>query len=839
MNDKILEVEVRELPLLPLRGILVFPYMVIHLDVGREKSVNAIEEAMVQNREIFLVTQKEAQTDEPKEDEIYRVGTVAQIKQLLKLPGGTIRVLVEGLARARIIQYLQNDPYIKIQLEQYNESWEKTAEIEALMRSSVYQFEQYVKVSKKIPPETVMSVVSVEDPGRLADIIASHLSLRVGDKQSILEAISVKERLELLCDILAKEMEILELERKINIRVRKQMEKTQKEYYLREQMKAIQKELGDKDERTAEVEEFREKIKEASLPKEVEEKALKELERLEKMPAMVAEAVVVRNYLDWLVSLPWNKETDDRLDLELAEHILDEDHYGLQKPKERILEYLAVRKLANKLKSPILCLVGPPGVGKTSLAKSVARALERKFICMSLGGVRDEAEIRGHRRTYVGAMPGRIIQGIRQSGTRNPVFLLDEIDKMTMDFRGDPSAALLEVLDPEQNVTFSDHYIEVPFDLSHVLFITTANTQHNIPRALLDRMEVISIAGYTEEEKFQIANNYLFIKQRNEHGLKPGQLEISENAIRKIIREYTREAGVRNLEREIASINRKVAREVVKNRELKTKVNTQNLEKYLGIPRYRYGTAEKNNQVGVVTGLAWTEVGGDILSIEVALLKGKGELTLTGKLGEVMRESAQAGYSYVRSRAKELGIDEDFYEKLDIHIHVPEGAIPKDGPSAGITMTTALASALSKRPVRSDVAMTGEITLRGRVLPIGGVKEKVLAAHRAGIQTVILPLDNKKDLEEIPSNVRRKLEFILVDHMDQVIQHALVDVSLEKEEGSVHVLEREEENEILEDFYSEPVDDNLPTNPPVDYQGDPKRDPAGQEPLHPMPAIVI
>ncbi len=799
MNDPSDRNKICELPLLPLRGILVFPYMVIHLDVGREKSVSAIEEAMIQNREIFLVTQKEAQTDEPQEEDIYRVGTIAEIKQLLKLPGGTIRVLVEGLERGRLVQYLQKEPFLKVELERFTEKQEKSSEIEALMRSLIYQFEQYVKISKKIPPETVVSVVSVEDPGRLADIIASHLALRIGDKQTILEAIEVKERLEALCRILSTEMEILELERKINIRVRKQMEKTQKEYYLREQMKAIQKELGDKDERMAEVEELRERISKAELPKEVEEKALKEVERLEKMPPMVAEAVVVRNYLDWILSLPWNKETPDRLDLDLAEKILDEDHYGLNKPKERILEYLAIRKLANKMKGPILCLVGPPGVGKTSLGKSVARALERKFVRMSLGGVRDEAEIRGHRRTYVGAMPGRVLQGMRQAGSRNPVFLLDEIDKMSMDFRGDPSAALLEVLDPEQNFSFSDHYLEVPFDLSRVMFITTANNQYSIPRALLDRMEVIQISGYTEEEKLQIAVNYLMPKMLREHGLEPVQLQISDNSIRKIIREYTREAGVRNLEREIATICRKTAREIVRDLERKIKVNTQNLEGYLGIPRYRFGVAEENDEVGVVSGLAWTEVGGDVLSIEVALLKGKGNLTLTGKLGEVMRESAQAGFSYVRSRAEELGIEEGFHEKCDIHIHVPEGAIPKDGPSAGITMATALASTLSNRAVRKDVAMTGEITLRGRVLPIGGVKEKVLAAHRAGIRTVILPIDNKKDLEDIPSNVRRKLEFVLVEHMDQVLRHALVNVSLETE-GEAEVLGREEEMvEILED----------------------------------------
>jgi len=792
---------IRELPLLPLRGVLVFPYMVIHLDVGREKSIHAIEEAMISNREIFLVTQKEAQTDEPEEEDIYQVGTVAEIKQLLKLPGGTIRVLVEGLARARILRFTKKEPLIKVEAEQYEERAEKSPEVEALMRTVVYLFEQYVKVSKKIPPETVVSVVTLEDPGRLADVVASNLALRISDKQTILEAVAVKERLEALCDILYKEMEILELERKINIRVRKQMERTQKEYYLREQMKAIQKELGEKDERVAEGEEYREKIAQANLPKEIEEKALKEVERLEKMPPMVAEAVVVRTYLDWLLALPWNKETEDRLDLELAEKILDEDHYGLKKPKERILEYLAIRKLATQMKGPILCFVGPPGVGKTSLGRSIARALGRNFVRISLGGVRDEAEIRGHRRTYVGALPGRIIQGMRQAGSRNPVFLLDEVDKMSMDFRGDPSAALLEVLDPEQNHAFSDHYIEIPFDLSRVFFITTANTTHNIPRALLDRMEIISLGGYTEEEKVQIATHYLLPKQLKEHGLEPSQLQISENALRKIIREYTREAGVRNLEREIAAICRKTAREIVRDPEKKIKVSTQNIDSFLGVPRFRYGVAEKEHQVGVATGLAWTDTGGDVLAVEVALLRGKGQLTLTGKLGEVMKESAQASFSYVRSRALALGIEEDFHEKYDVHIHVPEGAIPKDGPSAGITIATALASALSGRPTRSDVAMTGEITLRGRVLPVGGIKEKVLAAHRAGITTVIMPADNRKDLEEIPAHVKKKMEFVFVEHMDEVLQKAL----LYSPGSDIRALSEGEMEEPLPAMYGDPA----------------------------------
>lgn len=766
--------EYREVAMLPLRGLLVFPYTVIHLDVGRKKSIQAIEESMLDTKEILLATQKEAQTDDPEEQEIYSVGTIAEIRQVLKMPGGTMRVLVEGLYRAEVQSYLSHEPFIKVEVEVLREGENvKTPEIEALMRTLVSQFEQWVRMSKKIPPETVVSVVGIEEPGRLADVIASHLTLRINEKQRILELKNVSERLNFLCELLVKEMEVLELERKINIRVRKQMEKTQKEYYLREQMKAIQKELGDKDERTSEIEELREKIRTASLPKEAEDKAYKELDRLEKMPPMVAEAVVVRNYLDWLLALPWSVETRDRLDLKVAEKYLEEDHYGLEKPKERILEYLAIRKLAKKMKGPILCLVGPPGVGKTSLGKSVARSLGRKFIRMSLGGIRDEAEIRGHRRTYVGSMPGRVLQSIKTAGSRNPVFLLDEIDKMTMDFRGDPASALLEVLDPEQNFTFSDHYLEIPFDLSKVMFITTANSTYNIPRPLLDRMEVIELSGYTEEDKVHIAEGYLIPKQIKEHGMKPDHISFSEGAVRRIIREYTREAGVRNLERQIASICRKIARQVVEDPRTQASITASSVPKYLGIQRYRYGVAEKENQVGVATGLAWTETGGDILSVEVALVKGKGKLTLTGKLGDVMKESAQAALTYVRSRAEELKIDPDKLQDFDIHLHVPEGAIPKDGPSAGITIATALASAMSGREVKNDVAMTGEITLRGRVLPIGGVKEKVLAAHRAGIKNIILPIDNKKDLADIPAPVRRNLHFIPVNHMDEVLDHTL------------------------------------------------------------------
>ncbi len=767
--------QLRKMPLLPLRGILVFPYMIIHLDVGREKSIGALEEAMVHDRQIMLASQRDAQNDKPLPEDIFSVGTVAEIKQLLKLPGGTIRVLVEGLHRAEIVRYVELEPFYMAEIREYDEAEPKTPEVEALTRTAISQFEQWVKLSKKIPPETLVSVVMVEEPGRLTDLIASHLALKIEDKQVLLDAVDVKTRLERLCDILGREMEILELEKKINVRVRKQMEKTQKEYYLREQLKAIQKELGDKDDRMAEADEYRQRMKEQELPKEVAEKITKEIERLEKMPPMVAESAVIRTYLDWLLALPWSKETTDRLDIAIAEKILDEDHYGLEKVKERILEYLSIRKLTEKMKGPILCLVGPPGVGKTSLARSIARAMERKFVRVSLGGVRDEAEVRGHRRTYVGALPGRVIQGMRTAGSKNPVFLLDEIDKMSSDFRGDPSAALLEVLDPEQNNTFSDHYVEVPFDLSRVLWVVTANVMHNIPRPLLDRMETITIAGYTEEEKVQIAVRYLIPKQVRDHGLTDKQIIFSEGTIQKVIRDYTREAGVRNLERNVANLCRKAARQIVQEKRTVVKITAQNLHTFLGAPKYRHNKTERNLQVGVATGLAWTEVGGDVLAVEVSTMKGKGKLTLTGQLGGVMQESAQAGFSYVRSRAEELGIEPGFYEKTDIHIHLPEGAIPKDGPSAGITMATAIASALTGRPVKNDIAMTGEITLRGRVLPVGGIKEKVLAAHRIGIRKIILPKENKRDMDDIPVNVKRSLEFVLVEHMDEVLQAALAD----------------------------------------------------------------
>ncbi len=767
--------ELKNMPLLPLRGVMVFPYMIIHLDVGREKSIAALEKAMVQDRLIMLSTQKDANTDKPEPDDIFKVGTVAEVKQLLKLPGGTIRVLVEGLYRAEIVEYISEEPYYEVEINEFKDTEEKPTDVEALTRAVVSQFENWVKLSKKIPPETMVSVVVVEEPGRLSDLIVSHLSLKIEDKQLLLEAIDIKERLEKLCEILAREMEILELEKKIAGRVRKQMEKTQKEYYLREQLKAIQKELGEKDDKSTEIAEYREKLEKGNYPEEIKDKIKKEISRLEKMPNMAAETSVVRTYIECLLSLPWGVYTEDNLDINHAEDILNTDHFGLDKVKERILEYLSIRKLTDSIKGPILCLVGPPGVGKTSLARSIAKAVDRKFVRVSLGGVRDEAEIRGHRRTYVGAMPGRIIQGMRTAGSSNPVFLLDEIDKMNADFRGDPSAALLEVLDPEQNNTFSDHYVENAFDLSKVLWVVTANTVHNIPRPLRDRMEVINIAGYTEEEKIQIAKRYLIEKQLKEHGLNNKQVSIADNTIQKVISEYTRESGVRSLERSIANLCRKAARKIVQEDKKSIKITVQNLHTFLGSAKYHKRQAENKDQVGVSTGLAWTEVGGDVLPTEVSILKGKGNLILTGQLGDVMKESAQAGLSYIRSRVEKLGIEPDFYEKNDIHIHLPEGAIPKDGPSAGITMATAVVSALTGKKVRTDVAMTGEITLRGRVLPIGGLKEKVLAAHRLGIKTIILPKENKRDMDDIPNNIRKQLEFVLVEHMDEVLNCAMVE----------------------------------------------------------------
>lgn len=761
-------------PLLPLRGLLVFPTMVLHLDVGREKSVQALEKAMVDDSLIFLTTQKDISIDEPTKEDLYMMGTLTKVKQMLKLPNGTIRVLVEGLKRARVTEFLEEEEYFFVKLDVFEDRQKEDIEDEALMRTMLEYFQQYIKMSKKISAETYATVADIEEPGRMADIIASHLPLKQKEKQEILETIDVKERMNRLIEMIHNEKEVLSLEKKIGQRVKKSMERTQKEYYLREQLKAIQKELGDKEGKTAEVAELLEKIEKAGMTESAKKTALKELDRYEKIPSTSAESSVIRNYIEWLVSIPWTKATEDDLDIRKAERILNEDHYGLEKVKERVLEYLAVQKLTNSLKGPILCLVGPPGVGKTSLARSVARSLNRNFVRISLGGVRDESEIRGHRRTYVGAMPGRIIQGMKKAGTVNPVFLLDEIDKMSSDFRGDPSAAMLEVLDPEQNHSFSDHYIEENYDLSKVMFIATANNLATIPVPLRDRMEIISIAGYTELEKLHIAKDHLLPKQLHAHGLTKNQLQIRESAIQKIIRYYTREAGVRGLERQLASICRKTAKIIVAGEKKRVIVTDNNVEEFLGKPLYRYGQAELEDQVGVATGLAYTPVGGDTLQIEVSLSPGKGKLVLTGKLGDVMKESAQAAFSYVRSKAAELGIEEDFHEKKDIHIHVPEGAVPKDGPSAGITITTALVSALTGKCIRKEVGMTGEMTLRGRVLPIGGLKEKTLSAHRAGLTTIILPKDNEKDIEDIPESVRNELTFILVSHIDEVLEHALI-----------------------------------------------------------------
>ncbi|SHK11710.1 endopeptidase La [Paramaledivibacter caminithermalis] len=764
-----------ELPLIPLRGLSVFPYMVLHFDVGREKSIKALEEAMVNEQTIFLTTQKEIDIDLPTTEDFYEIGTISKIKQMLKLPGDAIRVLVEGISRGKIVNVIQEDPYFKAEIEEYMlDDQEVDKELEAMMRVVLDAFEKYVSISNKISPEVMISLSSIEEAGRLADIIASHMLLKTDQKQEILEAIEPKERLEVLYRILLKEIEILEVEKEINTKVRRRINRLQKEYYLKEQLKAIKEELGEDGEYDDEIEEMYDKIGKAKLPKKVQEKVYKEIDRLAKLSPGSAEGGVIRTYVNWILDLPWNKKTKDSIDIKKAKDILEEDHYGLETVKERILEYLAIRKLAKKMKGPIICLVGPPGVGKTSIAKSIARALNRKFVRMSLGGVRDEAEIRGHRRTYIGAIPGRIISSIKDAGSQNPVFLFDEIDKISSDFRGDPASALLEVLDPEQNKEFTDHYLEVPFDLSNVMFITTANTLGTIPRPLLDRMEVIDVSGYTEEEKTVIAKKYLIPKQIKEHGMEPSNLQISEQTVRDIINYYTRESGVRGLERQIAAICRKAARQIVENESEIIRVNTTSLKKYLGIPKYRYEKVKEKNEIGIATGLAWTRVGGDTLSIEVTPMKGTGKLVLTGQLGDVMKESARAGLSYIRSRVDQLKIDEEFYKNFDIHIHIPEGAIPKDGPSAGITMATAVISALEKTPVNKNIAMTGEITLRGRVLPVGGIKEKVLAANRAGIKKVLLPIENEKDLTEIPETVKRKLEFVLVEHMDEVLEHALV-----------------------------------------------------------------
>lgn len=768
--------EKRSIPLIPLRGLSIFPYMVLHFDVGRDRSINALEEAMVNDSMVFLTSQKEANVDMPSSEDFYHIGTVCKIKQMLKLPGDTIRVLVEGINRGKIIEIIKEDPYIEVQIEElmYEAEIEKDKEMEAMMRMVVETFEEYVSVGNKVSADVLVKVSEIEEPGRLADVIASYIHLKPEHKQKILEALHPYKRLETLHVILKEEIEILELEDQITQRVKKQINKVQKEYYLKEQIKAIQRELGEDEDITEEIDNYKERLEEIDMPDEVKERTLKEIDRLFKISPNSAEAGVIRNYIEWILELPWDEETKDRVDIKKSREILDEDHYGLEDVKERILEYLAIRKLAKTMKGPILCLVGPPGVGKTSIARSIARSLNRKFVRMSLGGVRDEAEIRGHRRTYVGAIPGRIISSMRKVGSKNPVFLFDEIDKLSSDFRGDPASALLEVLDPEQNNTFTDHYLEVPFDLSKIMFITTANTTNTIPRPLLDRMEIIRISGYTEEEKLEISKRYLLPKQMKEHGLKKNNLKISENTLKEIISSYTRESGVRNLERNVANICRKSAKRIVEHNVKTVRINSSTLHKYLGIPRYTHQRANAENQVGIVTGLAWTAFGGETLSIEVTPMKGTGKIQLTGQLGDVMKESAMAGISFIRSKSEELNIDEKFYQEKDIHIHIPEGAIPKDGPSAGVSMATAVISALSNRPVNSNVAMTGEITLRGRVLPVGGIKEKVLGANRAGITKVLLPIENKKDMEDIPEKIRKKIEIVLVKTMDEVLEHALV-----------------------------------------------------------------
>jgi len=759
-------------PLLPLRDVVVFPHMVIPLFVGRAKSIKALESAMEAGKSIVLVAQKSAAKDEPSIEDMYRIGSIANILQMLKLPDGTVKVLVEGTQRAKVLNILDDKLHFDAEIELIPVDESSGAEVEAMRRALINQFDQYVKLNKKIPPEILTSLAGIDDAGRLADTIAAHLPLKLEQKQEVLEIFDVRKRLEHLLGLLEAELDILQVEKRIRGRVKRQMEKSQREYYLNEQVKAIQKELGDGEE-GADIEELEKKIKAAHMPKEARVKAENELKKLRLMSPMSAEATVVRNYIDVLVGLPWKKKSKINTDLKAAEAVLEADHYGLEKVKERIVEYLAVQQRVDKMKAPILCLVGPPGVGKTSLGQSIARATGRKFMRMSLGGVRDESEIRGHRRTYIGSMPGKILQNMSKVGVKNPLFLLDEVDKMGMDFRGDPSSALLEVLDPEQNHTFVDHYVEVEYDLSDVMFVATANSM-NIPGPLLDRMEIIHVSSYTEDEKVNIATRYLIPKALKNNGLKEEEINISEAAIRDVLRYYVREAGVRGLDRELSKICRKVVKaQAIKGRTSKVMINARNLDKYLGVRHYSYGIAEKQNQVGQVTGLAWTEVGGELLTIEAAVLSGKGKITTTGKLGEVMQESIQAALSVVRSRARSLGIVDSFYEKSDIHIHLPEGATPKDGPSAGAGICTAMVSALTGIPVRADVAMTGEITLRGEVLPIGGLKEKLLAAQRGGIKVVLIPQENVKDLIEIPDNVKNKLEIHPVKWIDQVLEMAL------------------------------------------------------------------
>lgn len=775
------------IPLLPLRDVVVFPHMIVPLFVGREKSVNALESAMKYEKGIFMAAQKSAQKDDPKEEDIYTVGTIGTIIQLLRLPDNTVKVLVEGKRRACIKGFIPNEDYYVVEIEEVDEQTPALSSgTEALMRSVLETFENYAKVSKKIPQELMGTVTSIEDPGKLADIIASHMNIKLEEKQKLLEIFAVDERLEKIYGLMLSEIEILEIEERIKRRVKKQMEKTQKDYYLNEQMRAIQKEMGEKDDFKNEVEELEKRLKAKRMTEEAQKKIRHEIKKLKMMAPMSAEATVVRNYIDWILDLPWHEKTENKNTLKESEDILEEDHYGLKKVKERILEYLAVQTLVEKNKASILCLVGPPGVGKTSVAKSIARATNRKFVRLSLGGLRDEAEIRGHRRTYIGALPGKIVQLLKKAGSNNPVFCLDEIDKLSSDFRGDPASALLEVLDPEQNNAFNDNYLELDYDLSDVMFITTANILQTIPAALQDRMEVIRIAGYTEPEKMNIAKKFLVSKEMEANGLKSENISFTDGSLLTMIRQYTREAGVRNLEREIASICRKVAREIVTNGDHgPIRINSKTVQKYLGVPKFRHGETEGKDAIGLSIGLAWTEFGGELLPIEVSIMKGTGKLTLTGKLGDVMQESAQAAFTYVRSRADIFGLPENFYKDMDVHVHVPEGAIQKDGPSAGIAMATSIASALTRRKVRGDLAMTGEITLRGRVLPIGGLKEKMLAAHRGNLRTIILPKDNEKDLVDIPSNVKKTLEVILVESVDEVLSVALLQApDIEKKDPS-------------------------------------------------------
>lgn len=772
------EIKKIKLPFIPLRGLSVFPHMVLHFDIGREKSIKALEEAMEKDSIVFLSSQIAVEIENPKLEDVYRVGIVCKVKQMLKLPGSVVRVLVEGINRGKILNLVQEEPFFIGEIEEYIDSEEEkdSLEIEAITRMIIKSFENYVHSGNKISPEVLNNLNDIDNPGKFADTIASYLPIKLEERQLIIEKIDKKERLELIYDILEKELEILKIEEKISKRVKKQINKVQKDYYLREQIRAIQKELGDGEfEETEEIRKYRDKMSKLKLPKEIAEKIEKEFEKLGKMGSSSAEAGVIRNYLDIILDLPWNKETKDSIDIKLARNILNDDHYGLKDVKERILEYLAIKKLTKTIKGPILCLVGPPGVGKTSIAKSIAKATNRKFVRMSLGGVRDEAEIRGHRKTYVGAIPGRIITSIQKIQSKNPVFLLDEIDKLSGDFRGDPASALLEVLDPEQNSTFTDHFLETPFDLSKVMFITTANSLNTIPGPLRDRMEIIRLSGYTEEEKENIAKRYLVPKKMKEHGIKEGQVVISDNALKDIVKNYTREAGVRNLEREIANIFRKTGRRIVEENIDNIKITRTNLEKYLGKKKFLFDSVESENQVGLVRGLAWTSVGGDTLSIEVNIMYGTGKIQLTGKLGDVMKESAMTGISFIRSRSEELGIDKDFYNKKDIHIHVPEGATPKDGPSAGITMAIAVISALTGKKVNREVAMTGEITLRGRVLPVGGIKEKVIAAYTAGVKTIILPYENKRDLDEVSEKIQREVKFIFVKDVGEAFPYAFVE----------------------------------------------------------------